>query len=176
MFESIHFAHVHALSFDGCVKNYFHRSRAHQQFSVRQKYPIVRNGDGYDGYLFFDSQPEGPVFEPHHVRRLFAEDATLRVDHQAFALVEGEARFDKRIVLAFEFIAVYRDVKLAIHETEERNILHVVLSYEDGVDGSEAHGGNVEIRKMIGAEDILLTRIKWGLAFYLYGKKVEEEG
>lgn len=57
-------------------------------------------------------------------------------------------------------------MKLSIHETEERNFLHVIFPHKNGVDRIKPHGGDIQIRKMVRTENVLLSFIQRRSAVY----------
>ena len=96
---------------------------------------------------------------------MFRINSAFRVEHEALAIFNGLPRFDKCVVLAFQFGAVYGDVQPLKHESKQGNVLNGILTNKDGVNGIEAHGGNIEVRKMIRTENVLLSFIQTGTAF-----------
>lgn len=80
--------HAQALRFNGFVKNYTHRSKNQSQlFLVWQNYPIIRNGNGHNGYLFFNGSTKSTVFKARHLWRVVGYDAALRVNNQALTFI-----------------------------------------------------------------------------------------
>lgn len=66
-------------------------------------------------------------------------------------------------------------MQFAVHKSKERNFLHIIFAHKNGVDGVEAHGGDIQVRKVIGAEDILLAFVERSLAYYAIGEKGKNE-
>ena len=56
-------------------------------------------------------------------------------------------------------------MKATVHISEHRYFRHGALAHKNGVLRVETHSWNIDIRKMVGTEDVLLFRIEFGLAF-----------
>src|SRR2546423_1402917 len=97
---------------------------------------------------------------------MFGDHAAFRKNDEALAFVNGVHRFDDRLAPAAYASAIYGNVKLSIHEAKQRHFLHVILPYENCIDRIEAHRWNVEIRKVIGAEDVNFFRIELSPALH----------
>jgi hypothetical protein len=66
-------------------------------------------------------------------------------------------------------------VKLAIHESKQGYLFHIILANKDGIDWVEPHSRNIKIRKMVWAEDVIPFGIELSLTFYGIRKKSKEE-
>src|SRR5450432_164126 len=107
----------HARGFNWFMKDYHNFPEPQQKLLCRQNYPIVRNRDGYDRYLFFNRQAEGAIFEARHFRRPFSDNPSLRVEDQTLAIVDRLSRLDEHVVFAFEAGPVDSDVEFAVHKS-----------------------------------------------------------
>ena len=149
------------------MKDHFHGIPVQKEAVRRQNYPIIWNGDRDDRDLFFNGSAKCPVLEFAHDRRVFGNNATLRKDYKTFSLVERFKRFDQCDVAAFKLGAVYCDVKLAVHESKDRNVLEIIFSHKDGVVTVKCHGCNVHIGAVIRTEDVLSSGIESGFVHNL---------
>ena len=142
------------------MKDHLDLSATQHQRTVGQNYPIERNGDGHDGYLFFDSGPESTILEGCQLRRVSGYHTSFRVDHKALAGVERLHCPEQGSSATCQLRTVDRNMKSLVHEPKDGDTLHLVLADENTVHRCEAHGGDIQVREMISAKDILATLVQ----------------
>jgi hypothetical protein len=63
-------------------------------------------------------------------------------------------------VAAFQVLPIQGDVNISVHITKEWYFTQGVLSYKNWSDLIDANGRNIEIRKVVGAKNVLLPHIQ----------------
>ena len=103
------------------------------------------------------------------------DDASFRENDKAFACLQRIDGVFYRIEFAFQTGTIDRNVKFAVHITEQWYFFHLALAHKNSVHRSEPHCWNIQIGEMIGAKDVLLSRTQWRATVYFEWQENKNE-
>ena len=122
---------------------------------------VGKQADGYEGYLLLNGHDERAFLQGMvEVREVFGDNTPFRKNHHAPTPRQGPYGLVKGIGPAMAFLAVYLNVQFGKHVAKEGYLLYPVFSYKSKVIVHDyAHGCNVEVGEMIGAEHVGTPRL-----------------
>ena len=133
------------------------------------------NRDRYYRYLFVYRQAKAAVFEANHVGWGLGVNATFGEKGHTESTLKLFPGPLKTGIAVLEIGAVYQHMQLAVHIAKYGNGTQRVLAYKLVVMPDQPHGGDVQIREMIGPKDIALLAVKWLFIFNVTSVEEQEE-